>query len=300
MESLATEPTPTPWPRMPSGQGNPFQNAPGPFIYALPNLAGTCPFSFSDTVLSCSFAADPTAPKHRHHHCYHHPTVTSRCHQDPPSSESAEPPSPAEERAEADRESSPGQSPLDESHFDLDDDISRSFQTEAGEATRQQQQQQQQDVERSSEPSTPTQSHTLSTPSPMGSEFPEGVTKDLENEKEEGEGSDGKAKRGRRCRKRRRRAAKGRPLLEHGGCVMGPRVMGLSGLHFDRWTRYVCPPALPFPLPPAPAPPAAMNHNPAAWLLTGYYGGSVPGNSLARYWDPMVQVPAGFVGVPSW
>jgi hypothetical protein len=117
----------------------------------------------------------------------------------------------------------------------------------------------------------------------MGSEFPE--AKDLENEKEEGEEEEEKGKRERRCRKRHRRG-KGRPLLEHGGCVMGPRVMGLSGLHFDRWTRYVCPP----PLPPPPP----------AWFIAGL-DGFVPRNSPARFWDPnpMVQVP-GFVGVPAW
>jgi hypothetical protein len=281
MASLAGPP-PTPWPRMHSGQENPFQNAPGPFIYALPNLAGTCPFKFSDTVLSCSFAADSTTAHHCHH-CYHHPAVSSRCHQQHPPPESAEP-SPTEERA--DPELSSPQSPLDESHFDLDDIISPSSLTDirAELCSRQQQQQEQREEERS-EPSTPTQSQSFSSLSPIGSEFPE-ATKDLEdeNEKDEGEGT-----RGPRCRKRRRRA-KGRQLLEHGGCVMGPRVMGLSGLHFDRWTRYVCP--SPIPLPPPPS--AAMSNH--AWVLAAGYNGFVPPNSPALFWD---RVP-GFVGVPSW
>ncbi|KAF8466065.1 hypothetical protein DFH94DRAFT_686187 [Russula ochroleuca] len=264
------------WPRMHIGQKNPFQNAPGPFIYALPNLAGTCPFSFSDTVLSCPFA-DSASRNHHHHQCYHHPAVTSCCHQYPPTTESAAAPVPAPMP----------QTPLDESHFDLGD-ISSSSLTEGRAELHTKLQQ-----ERTSEPPTPTNSHTLS--SPMGSEFPE-----AKDEKEEGEGDEeGKGKRGGRCRKRRKRNTKGRLPSEHGGgCVMGPRVMGLSGLHFDRWTRYVCPAPSPAIYPPQPA--AAMN---PAWFVAGYDhdGFAAPRNASPAY--PMmvqaVQAP-GFVGVPYW
>ncbi|KAI0273905.1 hypothetical protein BGY98DRAFT_936217 [Russula aff. rugulosa BPL654] len=137
------------WPRMQSGLKNPFQNAPGPFIYALPNLAGTCPFSFEDTILFCPFSGvgdsnkaldsnpNPDPDPHHHHHHHHHrgchnPAVTSPCchHHDPPPSESAEPhTAPTEEGAPPDTESPllpPPPSPRtsaspspDESHFDL-------------------------------------------------------------------------------------------------------------------------------------------------------------------------------------
>jgi hypothetical protein len=71
---------------------------------------------------------------------------------------------------------------------------------------------------------------------------------------------------------------------------MGPRMMGLSGLHLDRWNRYVCP--APVPVPPPPH--AAMSNH--AWFLAPGYNGFVPPNSP---WGPMVQVP-GSVGVPCW
>jgi hypothetical protein len=263
---------------MHTGQKNPFQNAPGPFVYALPNLAGTCPFSFSDTVLSCPF--EDSASQHHHHDCYHHPAMTSCCYQQTTESAVLAVAVPA-----------PPPTPLDESHFDLGD-ISSSFLVEGGRAelyTRKQQHDQQQQERTTSEPPTPTHSQTLS--SPMGSEFPEG--KD-ENEKEDGDGEEGgKGKRGRRCRRRRKRNNKGRLSSEHsGGCVMGPRVMGLSGLHFDRWTRYVCP----APAPPPPQP-AAMN---SAWFVAGYNDGfATPRNSSPAY-PTMVQAVQGFVGVPYW
>ena len=277
---MAASSSAPPWPRMHTDQKNPFQNAPGPFVYALPNLTGTCPFSFSDTVLSCPFA-DSTGQ--HNHDCYHHPAVTFCCHQHTPTTESEAPVVvPA-----------PPPTPLDESHFDLGDIISSSLPEGGAEiyyTTKQHHHQQ----ERTSEPPTPTHSHTLS--SPMGSEFPE--AKD-ENENGEGEG-DGeedvvKGKGRRRCRKRRKRNTRGRLSSEHaGGCVMGPRVMGLSGMHFDRWTRYVCPA-------PAPPPPQSAPMNPA-WFVPGYNDGfAAPRNSSPAY--PMmvqaVQAP-GFISVPYW
>ena len=311
-------PTPTPWPRMPSGQRNPFQNAPGLFIYALPNLAGTCPFAFSDTAsdLVCPFAdSAAAAPGRRHHNeCYHHPAVASCCDQRHPASEFESQSESAESNAELESELDsplPAQQqqqqqpllPVDESHFDLGDIRSSSLSTEgyhdgAKFCTTQQKQRQQNQPERSSGPSTPTHSHTLS--SPMGSEFTEAKDPENENEKEdgeeEGEEEEGKEKRKRRPRKRRRRT-KGRLPSEEAGCVMGPRMMGLSGLHFDRWTRYVCP----APPPPPPPPPAAMK--PHAWFVAPGFDAFVP-RTGARFWDPpmavqAVQVP-GLVSVSCW
>ena len=319
MVSLAG-PTPTPWPRMPSGQRNPFQNAPGLFIYALPNLAGTCPFAFSDTAsdLVCPFAdSAAAAPGRRHHNeCYHHPAVASCCDQRHPASESesesesAESESNAESVSELDsplhaqqqqqQQQQQPLAPLDESHFDLGGIGSSSLTTEghhdgAKFCTMQQQQRQQNQPERSSGPSTPTHSHTLS--SPMGSEFTEAKDPENEDDKEEEEvEEEGKEKRKRRPRKRHRRT-KGRLPSEEAGCVMGPRMMGLSGLHFDRWTRYVCP----APPPPPPPPPAAMK--PHAWFVAPGFDAFVP-RTGARFWDPpmavqAVQVP-GLVSVPCW
>jgi hypothetical protein len=186
---------------------------------------------------------------------------------------------------------------LDESHFDLGDVRSSALTEGHGGATQRQRQNRQNQPERSSEPSTPTRSHTLS--SPMGSEFteakelPENEDEKEEGEEEEGEGKD---KRKRRSRKRRKRT-KGRMPSEQGGCIMGPRRMGLSGLHFDRWTRYVNP----APPPPPPPPPATMNH---AWFVASSgFDGFVP-RTGAQFWNPpmalqAVQVP-GLVSVPCW
>jgi hypothetical protein len=290
---------------MHSGQRNPFQNAPGLFIYALPNLAGTCPFAFSDTASSsaliCPFADSAAAAPDRHHNeCYHHPAVASCCNQRHPASESAESDAESESELPPPPQQPLPQPPLDESHFDLGD-IGSSSLTEGhhggAEFRTMQQQRQRNQPKRSSQPSTPTHSHTLS--SPMGSEFTEVKDPENEDEKEDGEEVEeeveGREKRKRRCRKRRRRT-KGRLPSEQGGCVMGPRMMGLSGLHFDRWTRYV--PVCPAPPPP---PPAAMN--PHALFVAPGFDGFVP-RTGARFWDPpmavqAVQVP-GLVSVPCW
>lgn len=285
MASCAERP-PTPWPRMPSGQKSPFQNEPGPFIYALPNLAGTCPFSFSETGSACPFADGSAAPNQHHSHhneCHHHPAVTSCCQQHPPPEFAEWPPPPQPPPS------------IDESHFDLCD--IRSPSVTAGRARfctmqQNQHQHQQQESSASSEPSSPTRS-SYTHSSPVRSEFMDANNLENEDEDENEEPEEevkGKGKR--RCRKRRRRN-RGTRQTEP-GCVMGPRMMGLSGVHFDRFTQYVCPaqPVL------QPAAPAGMNR---AWFVAAGYGGCAGSHSPARFWEPpmTVRVP-GFVGMPCW
>ena len=316
------------WPRMQPGQKNPFQNAPGPFIYALPNLAGTCPFSYSDTVLSCSFpgagdsnandAPDPNHDPdrhhcHHHHRCCHNPTVASHCrhhhHHDPPSeSADSEPPTaPTEEAAPPVKELSPSPgpgprpgpgpsvslSPSDENHFSLGD-INPSPLTEGGGGSAEQQEPQASEL--ASERSTSTPCTALS--SPTGPVFQEGS----KEEGELGEEKDGKKKRHRRRRGGRRN---GRLRNEHGAGSIGPRFMGLSGAHYNLWTQYaVCPQQAQAPplFSPPPAAAAAMNHH-HAWPFAGchHHGAFViPPNSPApQFWTiPMAPAVPGFVGVP--
>lgn len=276
------ERTPTPWPRMPSGQKSPFQNEPGPFIYALPNLAGTCPFSFSKTGWVCPFADDSAVPNQHHSHhneCHHHPVVTSCCQQHPATEFAEWPPPPQPQPS------------LDESHFDLCDIMSPSL---AGDGARfftthqNQPRHEQQESSASSEPSSPTRS-SYTHSSPVRSEFMDANNLENEEEDENGEPEEGvKGKGKRRCRKRRRRH-RGTRQTEP-GCVMGPRMMGLPGVHFDQFTQYVCPaqPVL------APAPPVGM-------FVAARYGGCAGSHSPARFWEPpmTVRVP-GFVGIPCW
>ncbi|KAF8497930.1 hypothetical protein F5888DRAFT_264711 [Russula emetica] len=298
------------WPRMQSGQKNPFQNAPGPFIYALPNLAGTCPYSYSDTALLGSFSSggdssnafEPEDPHHQHQHhprC-HSPDVTSRCfccHHDPTSDlESAEPPSTAATKEESapDTESpsplppppsAPSLSPSDEIHFGLGDDIDPSSEslTEGGNESLAEQRQESQSSSVQSTSSTPTQSSsTNAQSSPTRSDFQEGSK---EEGGEGGLGGEGRKKRARGRRARRKGRRNGRSKHEHGGSsIIAPRFMGLSGIpYYGIWAQYVCPQA------PPQFPPPAMNH-----------GFVIPPNSLApQFWNPMVPgLAPGFVGVP--
>jgi hypothetical protein len=290
----------------PPGQKNPFQNAPGPFIYALPNLAGTCPFSCSpDTVSFCSF-------------------------HDPPSVESAEPPTASTKDSEEgegapDAPESPSSSssasssssplsPSDETHFELGDVTSPPCPTriEGGagiEPERQTEQQPQQREEPQSEssvpsipPTTPTHSNALSSPTTECG-FREG-------QKEEGgvgeweEVREVREKRGagRRKRRRNRKQGKGRSRPEHHGVgSIAPRFMGLSGIHYGLWSQYgLCPQALPSQAP------LAMNLHHNAWSFAGYHqhhpshqGGFVvpPTSPTPLFWNPIVPAP-GFVSVP--
>ena len=286
------------WPRMQLGQKNPFQNAPGPFIYALPNLAGTCPFSCSpDTDLFCTSSgagdSDASLTPDPYHHL--HNRRCSYCHRDSQSSsESAESsiasikdgsaPDTESSLPVPSRPSSSSLSPSSESHFDLDDAISSPSPIEDGAEPEQHQHQHQREPqasETSTPPSTPTHSNALS--SPAESEFQEG-------QKKEGEGGEEvKEKKGgghRKKRRRNRKQGRGRPPLEYGVSTIAPRFMGLSGMHYSLWSQYVCPQA---PLPP---PPPAMNYH--------HHGGGfvVPPNSSAPlFWNPMVPATS-FVGVP--
>ena len=316
------------WPRMQSGQKNPFQNAPGPFIYALPNLASACPFSCSDTVRSCAFsgesidAPDPH-PHHDHNRCCHCPAVTSHfCqHSSDPSSESesetAGPPTAPAKESAPDTGPQSGSplppppprlfsplSPSDESHFDLGVDISSSSlpATERETTEPEQEQEEQEGREKhhqASKPSTPT--YTLS--SLTGSDFPEGPKEEVEEEKENEK--TGERRRGRN-HKRQRRRGRGRPPA---GENVAPRFMGLSGIHYGLWTQYVCPQAL--PLFPETTTTTTNHHQASSWSFAsaGYHHHhdgfefAVPPNSccpaplVPQFWNPVVPAPV-YVGVP--
>ncbi|KAN0103702.1 hypothetical protein V8E52_011727 [Russula decolorans] len=283
------------WPRMRSGQKNPFQNAPGPFIYALPNLAGTCPFSCSpDTDLFCSSLgagdSNNAPPANPHHHRHHHHCRCCCCHHDSPSppSESTELPTASTKEGSApDSTESPllappapyasSLSPSSESHCDLGDAISSPSPIEGGAEPGRQEPQA---SETSTPPLTPTQSNALS--SPAESDFQEGQKKvgDLEEVREKKGG-------GRRKKRRRyRRQPRGGPPHEYGVSTIAPRFMGLSGMHYASglWTPYVCP----------QAPPPAMNY------YHQYPGGGFvvhPNGSAPLFCNPMVPA-TGVVGVP--
>lgn len=261
-------PPPTSWPRMRSGVENPFQNAPGTFIFALPNLAGPCPSASSDTISDCSFAC-PYAPfddDHDDHEEYHHnPPETPRCSP----VESAQSAGPLTE--DADPEDLP---PLLHSPFDNDDSDSDSDDT--GSQHHKQQQS-------SSGSSTPTPSHTPS--STTSFEFSEDQQEDAEDSPKE------KGRRKRRSGQGARRRRKNRQLSEQSGCVMGPRAMGIPGVHLQGWFQRSHPHSQQPPQPlPSAMPGVGHGHvlfpaayygyavsSPTTWLLPPHAAPPVPG-----------------------
>lgn len=293
------------WPRMQPGQKNPFQNAPGPFIYALPNLDGTCPF----TVSFCTFsgagepneALNPDHPDHRHRGRRHNPVVTSRCcdqlYDDLPSEsypESTEQPTaPAEEGAPQDTESpplpplppSPPQTPTllslsDETHFGLGDiDVSSSPLAEGGSELPAEQQ----ELHATSELCTSNPSTALQ--SPTGSDFQDQEGSNGRGEEEEKEEKKVRHKRARGGKRRSRRRQR-----EYVATVPPPRLR-FPGAHNGQSINYACPP------------PVVNYHN--AWpSVAGYRHPDPfalpPYSPVAppQFWMPMVQVvPApAFVG----
>ena len=314
---------------MQSGQKNPFQNAPGPFIYALPNLARACPFSCSDTVLSCAFsgessnASDPYPNPHhdhQHHHhnrCCHCPAVTSHCcqHASAPSSDTeieteiAEPPTAPAKESVPNTESQ-SDSPLpppsrlsstDESHFDLGVDFSSSSLPVTGRRTAEPDQETEEEYRQDSK--SPTPANTLS--SLTGSDSPEEPKEEGEDEREKEKEKAGERRRGRN-HKRQRRRGRGRPQA---GENVAPRFMGLSGIHYGLWTQYVCPQAQALPL---FADTTMTNHHHASsWSFAGagYHhhqdgfefavppNTSCPATLVPQFWNPVVPAPV-YVGVP--
>ncbi|KAI0245811.1 hypothetical protein BJV78DRAFT_1287106 [Lactifluus subvellereus] len=177
-----------PWSRMHSELENPFQNNPGRFIYALPDLR---PSLSSHTPIGCLPDEPATCPPQRL------PSVE-------PKDEGEEPPL------------------WDESHFDPD---IRFYLTQgemevkevkpAGLRLR---------AKQRDDSSTP-----MPTPSSVSSSTAS-VESSSEKEKPEAES------RPKRPRRRRRRI---RPRPDHGGCVMGPRLMNIYGMHPPPWTHPV-------------------------------------------------------------
>ena len=311
------------------GQKNPFQNAPGPFIYALPNLGGTCPFSYSDAVLCCLFPGagdsnsnapdpsnlnlDPDQHHHHHHHrCRHSPPVTSFCchhhHHDCPPTESSEAPAAptaTEEGAPLDTE--PPSSPLpapDESHSkqSSQDDISTSSSTElegrSEPGPRQQQEPQAGDSEPASEATTPTQRDAQTSPTTSGFSVSEGLSEeggvgdDEKKKRSQKKGSDTVKRKRPRNRRQREYGAGVPPRLQH----QHQHQHQPGGAQYDPWV-YVCPqvPQIPVPM--------MDHHHHSGWHFTGphhhHWPTATPITPAApQYWmTPMVPV-AGFVGVP--
>ncbi|KAI0283203.1 hypothetical protein BC826DRAFT_229718 [Russula brevipes] len=209
--------TPSPWPRMRSDRENPFQNAPGPFIYALPNLGGSCPSSsFSDVIADGSLAGY-AAPDHDHDQYQYQYQYQDHCYHQLPS----DPAEPLPEQANLDLFPVLPQSP------DLDEDANASDETKSclseGEADPRGEQQQHQ------QPRSGT-----STPAP--SQAPSSAVDSSEYSEEIEKGGEGERRRTRKRGGGRRR--RGRAAVEHGGCVMGPRAMGIHGVQYHQWTRY--------------------------------------------------------------
>src|SRR5579863_4361443 len=213
--------SPDSWPRMPSDVENPFQNAPGPFIYALPNLAAPGPSLFSLNYPGLAPLSNHY-DNHRHHHLpYHNPAAT-------PYSSPVESACPLPENP--DLELSHVQFPPITFEFDENDD------EDTGPS------QQQQEHQSSSGSSTPTPSQGSSSTA---------ASESSEEKEEEEEGSEHspkeRGKRRRRTGKGARRRRRNRHSSEQAGCVMGPRVMGMPGFHPQRWFQ-------PSHLPPQPSP----------------------------------------------
>ena len=290
-------PPPTSWPRMRSGVENPFQNAPGPFIFALPNLAGPCPSVSSDIISDCSLACpftpfdddhddddddddDNDNECHRRQSRYHDPPDTLR-------ESPVETAGPLTEHA--DPEDLP---PIPHSPFDDNDSDSDDTSTSTSRHPERQQS--------SSGSSTPTPSHTPSSPaSSESSEAPQ----EEEEEEEDADSEDSPKEKGRRKRRSgqgARRRRRNRQLSEQGGCVMGPRAMGIPGVHLQGWFQrshphphshsHSQPPPTLLPLPRAMPGvghahvlfPAAYYHayavrGPTTWLLPSHAAPSVPG-----------------------
>jgi hypothetical protein len=268
--------SPDSWPRMPSDVENPFQNAPGPFIYALPNLAGPGPFLPSAMIADCSLdCPGPARPPddhhdHRHDQSYHNPATTA---QNSPEVESARPPT---EDSDQEVYFTPESSLITLDEKNDDDDTSDSDDT--GSSQKQEQS--------CSGSSTPTPSQASS--SPTSFEF---------SEEKEDNGSESnlkeKEKRKRKSGKGARRRRRNRRRSEQGGCVMGPRVMGIPGIHLQQWFQHSLPqrpPSMPLPA----AMPGFMGHAAHPWYpTTGYYGYPV-NNGNPTWLLPAAPVPGLF------
>ncbi|KAI9450971.1 hypothetical protein F5148DRAFT_1240860 [Russula earlei] len=309
--SLAlSPPPPSSWPRMRSDIENPFQNAPGPFIYALPNLSGVsllsvCPDSFAD----CSLAspASPASPDRDHHHRHRHhchPSCNhdryghrscSHCHRRqhheplvlPPPTEAGE-----LEEADADLLLSSFRAPpagtgghpvLGENGFDNSDGttVGWSSLTE-GELSETRGEQ----PRRSGSSATTRSSHTPS--STAASECSEEQDSPEKREGRKGrreeKGSTVTGPRRARGRGRgKRHEQTRRTASEHGGRVMGPRVMGPRVMGITR--------TMPDPW--------MFQYHP---LFSGPNYRALPGNfsSPAWYWPPAPPPVPGFVGLPWW
>jgi len=265
-------PPPTSWPRMRSGVENPFQNAPGPFIFALPNLAGACPSVSSDTISDCSLACPYTPFDDDQDDDEYFLRRQNRCHNPPETPRH----SPVEETAGPLTEDADPEDlhPVPHSPFDDADDDNDSDSDDTSTSSSQHPQQQQS----SSGSSTPTPSHTHSS-SPPSSEFSEDPQEDAEDSPKE------KGRRKRRSGQGARRRRRNRQLLEQNGCVMGPRAMGIPGVHLQGWFQRSHPHShshsqLP-PLLPSAMPGVGHAH---VLFPVAYYGHAVTGSSSPMTW----------------
>jgi hypothetical protein len=235
--------SPDSWPRMRSDVENPFQNAPGPFIYALPNLAGPRLSLPSIAVADCSLDGCPgPAPPSDGRHSYHNVNLAATSLHPPVESAGSE-----SHPWDADLELAfVPQSPsitFDENENDDDSD-----------ETQQRGQQQERSCGGSSTP-TPSQTSSGTRNGTAGSESSGEKDDDDDDDDDRSEDSPKeKEKRRRRSGKgaRRRRRNRQRQRSEQGGCAMGPRVMGLPGIHHlqQLWIQHSLPqspPALPLP-----------------------------------------------------
>jgi hypothetical protein len=82
--------------------------------------------------------------------------------------------------------------------------------------------------------------------------------------------------------------------------VMGPRVMGIPGIHLQQWFHHSLPqpsPSPSLPLPPPGAMAGVVAHAQAWYPAGGYYGYAV--NNGSQTWlSPAAPVP-GLFGLPA-
>jgi len=262
------------WPRMHSDIQNPFQNAPGPFIYALPNLACFCLSMSSDSIADCSLAFH-SIPDQHHHHTRH-----SCCYHQLPLPESlAESLPTTEEGADANMTLRKPRKYFYKNG--LDDKgaaitLSCSLVKGGAEIRGEQWQRQQQQQQPEQQPRTPTPSSR--TPS-SATEWESSEEQESSEKQENERGGEGKEKVTKDARARvrgRRREHKQRSASDLGGRAMGPRT--LTRLAPDPWMyqyRYRYPALYPAQYP---------------------YHGMVPYVSPAWYWQPPPAPVPGFVG----
>ena len=260
----------TSWPQMRSGFENPFQNAPGRFIPALPNLASHCWSISSDNAISDCLLACPFAPfddEHYHHQsCYSHNPPKAPPHSPAEAVGTTGPL--AEDMNPEDLIRNDDDDHDDDSDSDSDDTCSSS--------------QHPREQQSSSGSSTLTPSRMPSSPTSSRESFDED-----QEEEAEAEAKDSPLKvKGRRKRKSSQGAChrcRNRQIVERNRCVMGLRAMGIPGIQIQVWLQHSQ---------PQPHPVHSHTH---VQLVPALLPSTMPGVGHAHVLFPPATAYCGFV-----